>query len=117
MEQWDRFRAILGNIAVRALVPDTIGWNLCPNGVFLVKSFKRSLEGEQMGVLANMSDIWKVCCPHKVEIFMWQLLHGGVMVREALRKRGILVGSDLQCLLCTGNEETVDHLFFHCRWA
>ena len=56
-----------------------------------------------MRISADMSDVWKVGCPPKVVIFVWQLLYGGVMVRDALSKRGILASSKNYCPRCADN--------------
>ena len=60
---------------------------------------------------------WQVICPPKVEIFVWQLLKGGVMVKQVIQRFGLSTGSNPLCPMCNNEEESVNHLFIHCRWA
>ncbi|XP_022040765.1 uncharacterized protein LOC110943323 [Helianthus annuus] len=54
--------------------------------------------------------------PLKCRIFMWRLVLDRLPSREALRKRNILVGSDM-CGLCGDGVESVDHLFSACSYS
>ncbi|KAK2664284.1 hypothetical protein Ddye_002858 [Dipteronia dyeriana] len=75
------------------------------------------LESEQREGAVEFSDIWNGYCPFKVKIFVWQLMHGRVLVKDVLNKCGMLVGSNLDCHLCSGSIEIVNHLFLHCKWS
>ena len=61
--------------------------------------------------------VWKGLCPPKVELFLWQLLRGRVMVREVLRRFGVVLNGDSGCPLCNDPIESVDHLFLLCPWS
>jgi hypothetical protein len=52
-----------------------------------------------------------------VEISVWQLLKVRVMVNQMLHRFGIFPNASSLCSLCNEEEESVDHLFIHCRWA
>ena len=61
--------------------------------------------------------IWKSICPPKVEIFVWQLLHGRVLMREILKCFGLMEDNNTEYPKCGAAEETIDHLFLHCNWS
>jgi hypothetical protein len=90
---------------------------LSPDGAFSVSSFRRSLEGFETKLNEDHILIWNNLCPPKVEVFMWQLLQGRIMVRSVLRSFGFVPGPSVDCVLCKSCEESIDHLFLHCRWT
>lgn len=57
--------------------------------------------------------IGKVKIPYKVACFTWLLAREAVLTQDNLLKRGYQLGS--RCHLCEAQEETVNHLFLHCR--
>ncbi|KAK0598706.1 hypothetical protein LWI29_037228 [Acer saccharum] len=61
--------------------------------------------------------VWQGICPPKIEIFMWQLLKGRIMVRDVMYQFGFQPGLNLSCPLCNRATETIDHLFIHCSWT
>ncbi|KAK3226862.1 hypothetical protein Dsin_006724 [Dipteronia sinensis] len=72
------------------------------------------------GLLENssvFSGVWQGFSPPKIEIFVWHLLQGSVMVKEVLMKFGLLLEPNMECLLCSVFVETVDHLFLQCNWS
>ncbi|XP_010445906.1 PREDICTED: uncharacterized protein LOC104728651 [Camelina sativa] len=60
------------------------------------------------------SDVWNVKTSPKTNIFLWKVLRGAIPLGDQLRTRKI--NPDAKCPFC-GEEETVIHLFFHCRFA
>lgn len=61
--------------------------------------------------------VWFGLIPPKVEIFVWQLLHGRLPVRSNLAARGIIDDGYISCPFCGVNEESVKHIFFDCMFA
>ncbi|KAK3221730.1 hypothetical protein Dsin_008755 [Dipteronia sinensis] len=91
---------------------DTSGWSHDDKGIFSVKSFLSCLEADRK---KGMWDFLGVC-PLKIEIFIWQLLHGRILVRLVLKKFGFQPSTSLMCPLCNIEEESIDHLFLLCNW-
>ena len=75
------------------------------------------MEEEQSQGRTFFKEVWLGICPPKIEIFTWQLLHGRTLVKDVLSCFGLLFDSSLECQLCQGNRETIDHLFLHCKWT
>ncbi|KAK2662605.1 hypothetical protein Ddye_001179 [Dipteronia dyeriana] len=69
-----------------ALPRDTIVWSVNSDGLFTVGSFRRSLEDALVDVLLIPKLLWKGLCPPKVDVFMWQLRKGRIIVKELLIK-------------------------------
>ncbi|KAK3224610.1 hypothetical protein Dsin_004472 [Dipteronia sinensis] len=73
---------------------DTIAWDLNPSVLFSVASFLRALV-ELNGNVSWMDRVpWRGICRLKVEIFIWQLLRGRVLVGDVLKSFGMRVYLD-----------------------
>lgn len=60
--------------------------------------------------------IWKTHSPFKVKIFVWRCFLNRILMKDQLRRRGILSSPhDLPCALCFQVEEDLCHLFSNCR--
>lgn len=65
--------------------------------------------------------IWKSKCVMKLKVFAWLLLSDILNTKNMLRPRHYIVGPPDQqsdhCILCrSGQEETLEHLFFRCTF-
>ncbi|KAK2640843.1 hypothetical protein Ddye_022606 [Dipteronia dyeriana] len=96
---------------------DSLIWVFDSSGEFSVKSFRKCMEDRNAQGGSVFKEVWLNICPPKIELFVWQLLHGRVLVREVLSRFGIQVCTNLECPFCQSNEESVDHLFLHCKWT
>ncbi|KAK3220205.1 hypothetical protein Dsin_014175 [Dipteronia sinensis] len=52
-----------------------------------------------------------------MEMFLWQLWRGRVLVGDVLYRSGMVNLSCLDCPLCSLEKESIDHLFLHCTWS
>ncbi|KAK3193141.1 hypothetical protein Dsin_024451 [Dipteronia sinensis] len=108
---------MFGVHCTKEVFPDTIGWAHCTKGVFSVKSFWRCLEGGYPGEPSDHKAIWQGFCPPKIEVFVWQLLHGRILVRQALYNFTLLLRTNLDYPFCQDNVETLDHVFLNFMWS
>jgi len=62
--------------------------------------------------------IWKSRCTPRVKFFAWLVLVDRLNTKTMLCRRYLDVqGTDI-CVMCdSGEEETIDHLFFECTFA
>jgi hypothetical protein len=62
--------------------------------------------------------IWKSKLWSKLKVFSWLLLSDRLNTRNMLKRRHFNIGSNFNCPLCsTGDEETLEHLFFSCTFS
>ncbi|KAK0574763.1 hypothetical protein LWI29_028697 [Acer saccharum] len=114
-DQWEAFMCRLDHFKPRRLFGDALGWSFCSNGIFTVSSFRRCLEDSAMEAITVDSNFcWQGICPHKIEVFTWQLLSGRIMVSNVMNRFGFSPNMAVECPFCKSEEETIDHLFLHC---
>ncbi|KAK3221933.1 hypothetical protein Dsin_008958 [Dipteronia sinensis] len=80
-----------------------------PNGIFSVGWFRRSLEGHVGENFPALNLVWQGNCPPKVEVFVWQVLRGRVMVKDHMHGLHYQL-FNLNCHLCNTSIEAIDHL-------
>ena len=67
---------------------------------------------------SSYSFIWKAYVTHKVIVSSWLLLLGNLDTHDVLQKRMPCLYISLgRCVLCKEDNESLDHLFLHCRLA
>ncbi|KAK2639361.1 hypothetical protein Ddye_027156 [Dipteronia dyeriana] len=116
-DQWNMFSTFLVCLFVCNNCKDTIAWSANPNGLFTVGSFSRALEDASVKKYNIPQLLWKGFCPPKIDLFMWQLWRGKIVVRELLLKFGMINIPDKECPLCSSGVESLDHFFLKCSWS
>jgi len=67
---------------------------------------------------ADFRFIWKSKVTPRVKFFAWLILLDRLNTKNMLARRNFNVQPNSLCVLCDdGMEETIDHLFFQCRFA
>ncbi|KAK2641058.1 hypothetical protein Ddye_022821 [Dipteronia dyeriana] len=118
MKAFTRIYALALNKVGVVSIRDALAWTFCPNGSFSVKSFRRCLEVNEVLVdCLDCSFLWLGYVPPKVEVMLWQLLRGRILVREVLHKFGMPLQASSVCPLCDRESESINHLFLHCDWS
>ncbi|XP_058725683.1 uncharacterized protein LOC131596977 [Vicia villosa] len=101
---------------------DTIIWHAEKDGTYSVKSAYHILRAKRDARDPGPSSrsqsriwkqIWNAPIHTRVRNFLWRLVKDILPIRVNLVKKGVKTALD--CPLCQENEETVDHLFFHCQ--
>ena len=106
----------LGSIQLRVNFLDVLSWTHTSNGLFSVSSFRKCLEVNNASAHTVFEFLWQGLCPPKVEVFVWQLLRGRVLVREVLLKFGVAIQTgSASCPLCEIGSESIDHIFLLCE--
>jgi hypothetical protein len=59
--------------------------------------------------------IWKPRVPPRVTFFIWTVALGKILTADNLRRQNIILVN--WCCMCRVDEETIDHLFLHCKVA
>ncbi|XP_021299953.1 uncharacterized protein LOC110428443 [Herrania umbratica] len=82
--QWDRLETLLIDVQISKTLKDDMVWKGEANGLYTTKSFcKKLMEPTDMRDKI-WKNIWASLAPHRIEAFVWQLLHGKVGVKEEL---------------------------------
>jgi zinc-binding in reverse transcriptase len=63
----------------------------------------------------NISKLWEIKAPLRVQVFLWLLLRDKFLTMEAIRNREWIVVS--VCYMCRQQNETVVHMFNECYFA
>ena len=62
--------------------------------------------------------IWKSKLWPKLKFFLWLLMVDRLNTRNMLKRRKFNIGNNFDCPLCdSGQEETLEHLFFKCQFS
>lgn len=108
--EWNELLSTLSHLSFTHEI-DKLAWRWDSTGSFSVKSIYHLLN--YRGVLTRQPLLlWSLPIPPKIRIFIWLTFRNRILTKTNLRKKG-WEGS-VQCLFCS-HDESVDHLFLHCR--
>lgn len=108
------FFALLYSVRIERDAEDKLWWSPSRKEKFDVSSFYKTLVYKE-SVCFPWKSIWRTKAPSKVAFFAWTAALGKILTLDNLRKRQIIVIN--RCCMCKKNEESVDHLLFHCEVA
>ena len=91
---------------------DKIIWSLTSSGIFSVKSLCERLLRSNHPTFP-VKAIWKSKAPTKACFLVWAASKGKVPTEIMLKRRNFSLAS--RCVMCFHEEESVDHLFVHCK--
>jgi len=111
----DSFQGIF--LARRAI--DKRVWVLEPFGKFTSKSFFIALSHPHHPEPSfPHKKIWKPEVPPKIKAFFWIIVLSRINTMDMLQRRKPFIALSPQwCYLCHKDEESVDHIFFHCSFT
>ncbi|KAK3194324.1 hypothetical protein Dsin_025634 [Dipteronia sinensis] len=84
-----RSRSLVGDVTLFGSCTDALAWSFCLKGLFTVSSFRRCMEESTHLNSLDVKTMWQGTNPPKVELFVWKLLRGRIMVREVLHHFGV----------------------------
>ncbi|KAG9442593.1 hypothetical protein H6P81_018447 [Aristolochia fimbriata] len=94
--------------------PDSLIWSPSTDGSFTMAfAYKALLPSSDAHVSRRA---WQLLAPPKVQFFIWSSLHGKILTRDVLARRGQQLNS-LLCPSCDTWMETADHLLLHCEYT
>ena len=92
-------------------VPDKLVWNLTTDGVYSSSLAYRAFFHGRAQML-GAAELWATAAPPKVKFFFWLALHRRLWTAVRRRRHGLQANDD--CVLCSQEPETADHLFAAC---
>jgi hypothetical protein len=108
---WNELFSHIANLTLQNET-DVFHWNLTRIGVFSVKSHYHALMDRNPLILIR--NFGRLGHPSKLKIFPWYLSKGILLTKDNLARRNWIC--DTKWCLCH-HEETIDNLFFDCRFA
>ncbi|CAN1797675.1 hypothetical protein LINPERHAP1_LOCUS21372 [Linum perenne] len=92
-------------------------WRFTSNGAYTIRSAYRfvmeAMTNEaKLRVYGQWGNLWESEGPPKVKHFLWKAMRHVLSTRVAIRGRGMDV--PVNCSLCDGEAETLEHLFLTC---
>ncbi|XP_058746451.1 uncharacterized protein LOC131619364 [Vicia villosa] len=113
-------KALLDGIVPNILDHDDFHWKLNPTGVFSVASVSHLVSNTKdlawpINTINLLVVIWKAIILKKVKIFSWRFFINRLPLEDLLANRGVPNLNSLDCLFCSHQPETLEHLFFQCQ--
>ena len=84
------------------------------SGIFDVRSFYNYLLNFT-SISFPWQSIWFIKVPKRVSFFLWTATRGGILTIDNNVKKNLPLVN--WCCLCRCDEETMDHLLLHCKFA
>lgn len=79
--------------------------------IYTAKSFFNHILTLSEKIDSIWKHVWANLTLFRVEIFIWQLMHGKVVVKDKLAKKGMLQNNSILCMLRNVERETCCYLF------
>ena len=110
--------SIVGNAHLSRVDSDKRIWEGDELGHFSCKSFFDLLiNSSEEDTFVPQKIIWKVGVPLKVKKFAWLASWKKVNTCDMRQRRPNLAISPSWCILCKCDNESIDHVLIHCKFA
>ncbi|KAJ0811025.1 putative RNA-directed DNA polymerase [Helianthus annuus] len=113
--EWDGLKSLLLQQDI-SQGNDTWSWKNNTAEGFSVKRVRKDIAGIIDINLDPNAFEWSKVATAKVNCFAWRAIDGKIPTLEALRRRGVQVGS-VMCSACQAGTESADHVIIHCPVA
>ena len=107
------FLALLASAKVAPVGDDMMIWPHDSKRKFTIKSFYRVVCEGSSNIDFLVDAMWRSKVPTKAWFLAWATTKGKVHTEDMLKRRNFNLAS--RCSMCRQEEETIDHLFIHCR--
>ena len=114
LEEMTRFLHILHDQKFRPTGEDKLMLKNVKAKGFSVKTMYKGIDVSPAFDLPHRL-IWNPVAPQKIGVFAWEAVWGKVLTLDQLKRRGMTFAN--RCFMCEKEEEIIDHLLIHCKFA
>ena len=75
------------------------------------------MQSGKHGMYIHAAKVWCMVAPPKVEMLVWFMVLGKLNTKDHLAWLNIINNDTMCCVLCNNHEESIEHLFFSCKYA
>jgi hypothetical protein len=112
--------AVLNTPLIDQVADDRLIWKAEKNGHYSVRSAYRLCvevltDSTHLRRDGYWQGIWRLKVPPKIKNLVWRICRNVVPTRRRLQDKG--VQCPLDCVICSGPEEDLDHIYFNCPFS
>lgn len=114
LEQFDALLASLQEVHLSKVNSDKTWWPFNSKSEFTVKSFVKAwcCRGNEKN---NKRVVWKGLALPRAKLLVWFIIQGKFKTRHRLQRLNLISVSEDKCPFCNLVEESIQHLFLHCK--
>jgi hypothetical protein len=113
LTQYVHLRELVGAVQLTEL-DDKVLWKWCPSGSYSSRSAYAAMFIGQSG-LPGVAHLWKAKAPSEHKFFMWLTIQDPCWTNDRRQRHGL--SSDVSCIFCQQQTETIDHLIIACMFS
>ncbi|XVF82029.1 hypothetical protein PTKIN_Ptkin16aG0010100 [Pterospermum kingtungense] len=116
-EQWEQFWCLINKFQVCQTLLDFLIWKGLVDEKFSVRRCCYDFINQNSGNNSVWKELWGSSASPKVINFCWRVLRMRIAVKMELANRNLLNMDNALCVFCKVEVESIEHLFFQCKFS